>query len=376
MKKILFVTAKNIERGGVEAFLLNWISQLSPNEYQLSWLFPGMIINKSMAEELTEKNVELIPGNHNKSAFKKFFSLFLNVYHLAVNEKFSIIHVNTGSVLINAVALTAAKLGKIEIRIAHSHSCSGALNRKKTIKLVNYILRFFVNYYSTKKVACSTLAAEALFGKKHANEAIIVKNMIDTKKFAFSEESRDTLRKRFSLEGCFVIGQVARLAPEKNQKFLLDILNEIIKKDDTSRLLLVGEGPLENELRTYAKELGIEEYVVFAGATAEPEKYYSAMDVFVLTSFFEGLPITGVEAQTSGLLCFFSETITHDVSLTENTDFLPLEYSPDVWAEKILDYANNSKKINRNDMYLKIIESGYDKSSIKNYMSDLYDVTQ
>ena len=115
---------------------------------------------------------------------------------------------------------------------------------------------------------------------------------------------------------------------------------------------------------------------LFAGATAEPEKYYSAMDVFVLTSFFEGLPITGVEAQTSGLLCFFSETITHDVSLTENTDFLPLEYSPDVWAEKILDYANNSKKINRNDMYLKIIESGYDKSSIKNYMSDLYDVTQ
>lgn len=370
-KRILIVSSGGLTHGGVEVFLYTWMAHASRESYDFIWYFPCEIVDQSFADAYRQLGVHLISGGIpiSANAASKSQKMWIDLNDFLKTTSIDILHVNTGSVSTNAVALRIAKKNNIPVRIAHSHS-SGALKKSKIERVTFPVLWAVINACATKKVACSALAAEALFGKKHAKEAIIVKNTIDAKKFAFSEENRDMVRKQFNLQDCFVVGQVARLAPEKNQKFLLDIFREILKKDDTARLLLVGNGPMENELRDYAGKLGIEQYVVFAGATDAPEKFYPAMDVFVLTSLFEGFPITGVEAQAAGLPCFFSDTITQDASITENTFFLLLDYSPDIWAEKIIEFK--SKAILREKGLPTVERSGYDVKSIQQYYDLLY----
>ncbi|MBQ0072061.1 MAG: glycosyltransferase, partial [Spirochaetales bacterium] len=133
----------------------------------------------------------------------------------------------------------------------------------------------------------------------------------------------------------FVIGHIGRFCAQKNHKFLLDAFRLVAQKNPEARLLLVGEGPLFEETIALSKELGIEEKVLFLGSVKNPEDYYSAMDLFVLPSLYEGLPVVAVEAQTNGLQCLFSTEVTKEAKLLESTDYLALSDGAEVWAKKM-----------------------------------------
>lgn len=371
-KRILIVSSGGVVMGGREVFLYTWLEHASKEKYEFTCYFPGEKKDQVLANNYEQLGVQLICGNvsNEVSAVNRSKIMWRDLDRLLKKETFDIIHINAGSVSTNAVALRIAKKNNIPVRIAHSHS-SGALKKSKIERVTFPVLWAVINACATKKAACSALAAEALFGKKHAKEAIIVKNTIDAKKFAFSEENRDMVRKQFNLQDCFVVGQVARLAPEKNQKFLLDIFSEVRKKDDTARLLLVGNGPMENELRDYAGKLGIEQYVVFAGATDAPEKFYPAMDVFVLTSLFEGFGIVNIEAQASGLHCIVSDNVPLEAKITEHVRFLSLKSPINEWSDEILNIKSCGEN-SRENSYKAILDSGYDTSVLGQYADRLY----
>ena len=305
--------------------------------------------------------------------FKLIFKIMRDLSKILKNNV-DIVYINTGWVLYAALTAFIAKCYKISKVIIHSHSAGAiaGVNSSNIKKIIYPIFRIFINLCATKKAACSKLAAEALFGKKYADDAIIIPNYIDANKFAFSNEIRQKERHKLGLEDNFVIGQVARLASEKNQKFLIDIFECVFKNDNSARLLLVGGGPLEDELKGYAKEKKLEDHIIFTGAADNPQDYYNIMDVFVLPSLFEGLPITGIEAQASGLPCVFSDTITQEVQLTDNCKFVSLNDSVKTWADLIMKYKNYN--IDRNNAWEIITNSNYDVSSIGKMIKKLYEI--
>ena len=188
-------------------------------------------------------------------------------------------------------------------------------------------------------------------------------------KFIFDEEKRVKLRKEYNLENKFVIGNVARFMKQKNHIFMLELFKVILNKNPNSVLMFFGDGELQNEIKQKAKDLGIEKSVMFMGNVENVNEMYQVMDVFLLPSLFEGLPVVGIEAQTSGLKCFMSDTITNEVSITENVEFLSLKNdSLEKWADKILENIDYERK----NMSKEIITAGYSIKEEAKKLQDIY----
>jgi len=145
---------------------------------------------------------------------------------------------------------------------------------------------------------------------------------------------------------------------QKNHPFLVDIFNEIHKKRADVVLLLVGIGELQKEIQEKVKKLKLEEFVIFAYQSQDTSRYYQAMDAFVLPSFYEGLPVVGLEAQANGLPCYFSDSMTTEVALLTTTKIIGLNESAEIWADKI-SFANRTNSELSTE---KIRNSGYDIS--------------
>lgn len=375
-KKILLITAGYISRGGVETFLENWISQAS-SEYEFTWYYPHRCVDESCAYEFRKKGISLICGGmdyYNKNIvykIKKHFKISGDIKELLKHGSFAAVHVNTGSVIINSIALKQAKKNNIRNRIGHSHS-SDELIAPTFKKMVFDALRRSVNNNVTKRAACSLVAAESLFGKKYINDTLIINNGVDVNKFSFSEEKRNSCREKYNLNQCFVIGETGMLCKDKNQVFLVDIFKQIYEKDNECRLMLVGTGPDEGIIKQHVQKLGLQNVVIFVGQTFEPEKFYNAMDVFVLPSNREGLSFALIEAQTSGLPCIVSTGNSKEGDLTGKCKFISLNDSAETWVDEILSYKTTDVKSRYN--VAKIIEEkNYDLAHYKTLAEKLYE---
>ena len=373
-KKILFVTAGGIEHGGVEKFLLSWIQNAPENAYEFSWYFPGIIKSEYLKRELEKKGVVLISGNdcNKRGTIIGRKNIGKDLWMIIRGSAFDIIHINTGSIGIQALSLVIAKKMGIPIRIAHSHNSMGEVGLLR--EFGKTISRFVINRTANKCLACSQKAAEYLFGKHNVKKVELINNCIDTKRFSFSESVRSKRRISLGLERCFVIGNVGRFEEQKNHNFLIDIFRCVIDINKDARLLLVGDGSLLNGIKKKINNYGLAEKVVFVGITDAVEEYLCAMDVFVMPSLYEGLPIAGIEAQSCGLPCVFSDTISRDIQLTEKCVFLPLDKPPSQWGRELLGVANNitddfSYRVNAHNA---IINKGYDVMDYKTLMNRVY----
>ena len=166
----------------------------------------------------------------------------------------------------------------------------------------------------------------------------------DTKKFQYNEEKRKEYRKKLEIENHFVVGHVGRYNDQKNHTFLIDIFHDLLKVEPEAILLLIGNGELEENIKEKIQRLGIEGQVKMLGVRNDIPYCMQAMDVFVLPSNYEGLPVVGIEAQAAGLPCIFSNQITEEVKITNNVEFLPIQDTKP-WVEQI----QKEKKFERKD---------------------------
>lgn len=238
------------------------------------------------------------------------------------------VHGNSGTMFFD---IHAAKKADIPIRIAHSHS-TGC-----TFRTAHRILKPFLNRELTHAVACSDLAGKWLFTKPFT----VLPNGIDTERFRFSEKTRAETRCALGLpEDAFVIGHVGTFSPVKNQKFLVEAFARVRQKRQNAVLLLIGDGSCRAEAEALAASLGMGNAVLLPGNRTDVERLYCAMDLFALPSLFEGLPVTLVEAQTSGLPCVVSDAVTREADLTGNMVFLPIgEKNTELWADALAGAA-------------------------------------
>ena len=316
--------------GGVESVIMNYYRHLDHSKVQFDFICDedSTRIPYDEIKKLGGR-VFLVPKYQNLPKYLKALE------KLFKENKYRIVHANINT--LSVFPLYAAKKAGVPVRISHSHSTSNPKEWKRN--LIKNILRPFSKRYATDYFACSELAGRYLFGNKafDQGEVKIIHNAIDIEKFKFDEVARKKLRKEFGIkDSTVVIGHVGRFVQQKNHTFLVDVFKEYHKKNPDSKLLLVGSGPLEDEIKKKVEKLGLKDFVLFLGQRDDINKLYSAMDVFCLPSLYEGLGVVGIEAQVAGLPCMFSDKIPDDIKITDSIRFIKLTDKLKIWGDEIV----------------------------------------
>ena len=323
--------------GGVESVIMNYYRHLDHSKVQIDFICDedSTRIPYDEIKKLGGR-VFLVPKYQNLPKYLKALE------KLFKENQYRIVHSNINT--LSVFPLYAAKKAGVPIRISHSHSTSNPKEWKRN--LIKNILRPFSKRYATDYFACSELAGRYLFGNKAFDQGKvkIIHNAIDIEKFKFDEVARKKLRKGFGIkDSTIVIGHVGRFVQQKNHTFLVDVFNEYYKKNPDSKLLLVGSGPLEDEIKRKVKRLGLDDSVFFLGQRDDTNKLYSAMDVFCLPSLYEGLPVVGVEAQAAGLPTIFSNRISKEVIVSSYAKIVSIQ-DTGLYIEKINKATRSIKK--------------------------------
>ena len=319
--------------GGVESCIMNYYRHIDKTKVQFDFLVESTsnIIDKDKIEAMGGKVIIIPP-------YTKIFKYIKELRRIFKEGNYDIVHSNMNA--LSVFTLFAAWLAKIKVRIAHSHSTTNKKEWKKN--LIKNILRPFSKVFATDYFACSELAGRWLFGNKTFNKGkvTIINNAIEVEKFLFNEEVRSQIRKELNIEDKFVIGHVGRFVEQKNHIFLIDIFYEVQKERSESVLLLIGDGPLYNDIYQKVERLGILDKVIFAGVHKHPERFYQAMDVFVFPSLYEGLGMVLIEAQINGLPCIISNNIPKEAILDYN-------FIKTISEHELLSAVNLIKMMNR-----------------------------
>lgn len=316
--------------GGVEAVIMNYYEHIDRTKVQFDF-----IVHNDNKIDITPK-VEAMGGRVYKVTpyYKNPIAFMYGIYKVIRNHHYRIVHSNMNT--LSAFPLFVAWLAGVPVCILHNHSTSSPGETKRNI--MKYILHPFARFFANHYLACSQLAAVWMYGKDLADsgKVTVINNAIDFSKYAFHPEKRKTLRKALGLGDEFVVGHVGRFMFQKNHAFLLDAFAAALKKKPHMVLLLIGDGQLRPKMEEKAQQLGIGAQVKFLGIRSDVQDLYNVMDLFVLPSHYEGLPVVGVEAQANGLSCLFSTAVTRETKLTKNAVFFDLSQGAERWAEKIV----------------------------------------
>lgn len=351
--------------GGVEAVVMNYYRHIDRNKIQFDFIIDedSTCISCEEIESLGGRIVIVPPYQKLNRYIPALIRLFKENQYKIVHS-----HINT----LSAFSLYAAKKAGVPIRIAHNHSTAAPGEWKKNI--FKYTLRPFAKVYATHYAACSRYAGEWLFGKKSMKrgEVTIFNNAIDLDKFKYDENIRKEVRKELSLDGKFVIGHVGRFCYQKNQEFLIEAFDEIYKQNSNAVLMLVGDGADRKKMEEKVRAKKISEQVIFLGNRNDVNRLYQAMDVFVLPSRYEGLPVVGVEAQAVGLPCVFSDKMTSETKMTNSVAFLSLNEGVKKWAEVI----DKTEKTERNAVaHIDLTKKGFSIKEEAYKMTELYETS-
>lgn len=356
-------------RGGIETFIMNVYRNIDRTKVQFDFLchYGEEAEYNDEIRNLGGRIYEMPKiKSTNKTYYYKIFQYRkeLNKFFNEHNE-FKVVHghmTNTASIY-----MPIAKKHGVKYCIVHSHLSHA---RKGLSGITTNILQLPLERIADDYFACSDNAAKWIYSEKtiKSNRVKIIKNAIDSNAYVFNSDVRIQYRRKLHLENQFVIGHVGRFYHEKNHNFIIDIFSEIVKLHQDSILILVGKGDLKEEIENKVKNLGLSNKVLFLGMRSDVSNLMQAMDVFVMPSYFEGLPLVGIEAQASGLKCIMADTITKEINITDNVEFLPLTESAERWAKEILKYNSYT----RDNTKEKIEQAGYDIKAIADWLQEFY----
>ncbi len=328
--------------GGIDKYLLNFLDTVYNGELRIDFLTNE--IDENLKQELEKYHARLyaIPNLRHPAA------QYRRVRRIIKEGGYDAVYFNI-STAIDCIAAIAAKHEQVKRRMIHSHSsgndCESSMKRH-LFDIIHKICRLFLWKYATEYYGCSEKAGEWLFPKRivHSERFTVVFNAVERERFAYNEQTRKEVRKELEIEDRFVIGHAGNFCYQKNHAFLIKVFAEIYRRNSDACLILAGDGVCFEAVKRQVKEAGLEGAVLFLGRRNDVERLYQAMDVFVLPSNFEGLPIAGVEAQSAGLPCVMSSRITKESRITKQCRFLSFEQGVEAWAEEIISLRGIRKE--------------------------------
>lgn len=355
MKNVLVLNTTGMGYEGISSVIMNYIENMD-----LSGISLNVAVVPTTKPELIERiekiaAVHLLPQKKQdtKGYMKELSKLLksgIDVFH---------IHGNSGMMFMEVMAAKRCHVKKIIVH-CHNTTCDHLF--------VSNVLKHPMKWFSDELVSCSEASGKWLYGKSRHT---VLNNAINIERFAFNEAVRNECRNEFGVDGEVLFGHIGHFTEQKNHGFLIDIFAEIHKKNANTKLLLVSIGPKMDEIRKKVSELGLDDSVIFAGQRSDVDRIYQALDLFIMPSKWEGLPVVMLEAQAAALPLVVSDVITRDAECTDRVTYLSLEDSSENWAKTALEKAE--KYSDRGvDVKTPISSAGFDIKQQAEELKEIY----
>lgn len=354
-KVVVFGLTSNM--GGIENFYLNYYRKFNFDLIDVSFICAG----KSMAYEQEIKiNSKIYYVENWKNNIIKYYK---SVKKVLKDNKFDIAHINMLSCA-NIIPAKLCRKAKIKEIIIHSHN--GNVPKGILRKILNKVNKNKLQKISTLNLSCSDLAGKWMFSNKPFR---ILPNQISFSKFSFDMKKRIKIRAMYGIaEDTVVYGHVGRFSEQKNQIFLINIINTIRTINRDVKFVFIGDGELIDNFKIKMRELGLSDFIIFTGMIPNTADYYNAFDCFLLPSLFEGLPLVALEAQVNQLPCFVSEKISPEVKISKNIEMLKLVETD--WIEKLRNIK--ARKVFSLNVDKQNLDKKYDADCVENELMDIY----
>lgn len=358
---------RKMDRGGAETLLMNLLRVIPSDEFTFDFAVH--------TDEVGDYDEEILSRGGSIFHLPAFTGINYVAYRKACKRLFGstqhydIVHGHQGSCA--AIYLAEAKRHG-SAAIAHSHNTEGSapLLQALAFNVVARPVRWVADYF----IGCSRQAGIDRFGEGivESDRFSFLPNGIDSAAFAFSAEARREIRHDLGVGDGLLVGHIGRLTYQKNHAFLLDLFVKVMERDGSAKLLLIGRGELEGEIQQKVRERGLSDRVLMLGVRDDISAILSAMDIFVLPSHAEGLPLVSIEAQASGLPCLFSEGIPYDAVLSDRARILSLSHGADAWADAIVSTARRHAQDDRHDGIRIVVDAGYDIADCAQKLCSIY----
>ncbi|AVK62242.1 glycosyltransferase family 1 protein [Lactobacillus sp. CBA3605] len=359
--------------GGVSSMLFNLYSEMDHRKITFDFVAPkksSFTTKKNRIEAMGGRIIELKTSGN---LLQRKWEFFHRLGELIKNQQYQVVHINSGSTLFNIQVAWIAKLCGVPKIIVHSHNAG---NDSHVKKLMMSFARPLLEWGPTDYFACSNKAAKYMFTKQRyeKKQYELIKNAVNIKQFEFSKAIRDEYREKLDLVDKDVILHVGRFTQQKNHKFILKVFSEVCQTNNNARLVLVGAGELQDNIKQLANNLGISSKVLFLNLREDVSQLMSMSDLLLLPSLYEGLPVVGVEAQAAGMGCVFSDVITSEVDLTQRNDFISLNSDKTEWAKRINEMlANKNDAVARRVQVKMVMEAGYSLTQVAQDLEKIYE---
>ena len=356
--RVLMVNTVPMQYEGITMVMLNYARNMDRGALQLDFAAFNDV-PPALRQEIAQMGSKLhVIENRNRRPLR----YLVRLARLIRREGYDVVHAHGNSCTL-AVEMLAARLGGAKVRCAHSHNTRCSSTR------VNNLLRpaFMGNY--THAFACGDAAGRWLFGDRPFT---VLNNGVDTARFAFRGDCRAEYRCALGVEGKTAIGHVANFNDQKNHFFLIDAFARAAEANPGLALVLVGDGKNRAEIEKKARDLNLQDRVIFTGTRRDVPQILSAMDFMVLPSLYEGLPNVMIEWQASGLHALVADTVTQEAKLTPLVEFLPLDLA--AWAKRMAEMAVDPADRERDSAAAieRIREKGYDIRANAERLAGLY----
>jgi glycosyltransferase involved in cell wall biosynthesis len=363
--RVLHILA-SLERGGVETWLLNVLRHIDRQRFEFTF---GLTTENEGAYGPLAR--QLGAGFTHCPLKRPGFSK--NFGQLLQQERFDIVHSHI--YLASGLVLKAAKIANVPVRIAHGHTTYDGHQPNIQRWLYRKLMRRYIDKFATLGLGGSKAIMPGLFGKnweKKNNRKVLY---YGTDLDAFDRElNRDQIRKKFSIPlNARVVGHIGGFRPPKNHTFLIEVAEQVFKMTDDVYFVLRGDGSLKSSIEEKIRKLGIGSRIIMAPPVeAIADLMVGAMDVFILPSTREGLPLVLIEAQAAGLRILASKAITPEISILDNAvRFEPLEAGPEKWANAILELLDK-EPLNRKDCLEKVKSSPFSIDNSSDALMKIY----
>lgn len=360
-----------MDRGGAETMMMNYLRHFDRSKVAYDFL-----VNRDYRAAY-EDEIEALGGRIYRMCpmYPQYFGRYKREFRnfLEQHTEYRIIHSNLEERSYFPLRIAAEK--GIPVRIAHAHNRPVGFNLKSIFR---EYFRMRLPKYVTHMFACGTEAGDWLYGEKSRDRVIQQRNAIDTSAYRYDAAIATQVREEFGVtdSGTFVLGHVGRFFPQKNHTFLIDIFAEVHKRHPNSVLWLVGGGELndalKNQIKAKVDDLGLSGAVEFLGVRGDVNRLLQGMDSFILPSLYEGLPVTMIEAQASGLPCTISDRVPEQCDVTGNVQIIGLNATPAEWAKRILDQHAEYAGTNRTEGAGKVTKAGFDIKANAEWLQRFY----
>lgn len=365
MIKVLQVMSSVGNPGGVQSLIWNYYKYFDSKEIQFDFAVFNNEFNGFEKNFLDRgSKIFYIPPKH-----ENLRSHIAELDKVIKDGEYDIVHCHQD--FLGFITMFLAWKNKVKVRIIHSHKAN--LSESIIGRIKRKVFTYLTCCFSNHLFACGIEAANWTYGKKkYKNGSVyILNNAIELSEYRYNQEKREQLRLKIGLDMNKVIGNVARFTYQKNHELLIDIFEELYAQDSSFRLLLVGDGEDYTKIKELVHTKKLDNEVLFVGNRSDIPDLLSVMDVFVLTSRFEGLPVTLVEAQSSGLFCVVSDVITTEINIKDRIEYLPLDCDRSIWCSAINDAAEKERYNDEVDL----INAGFSIKDEAQRLCDYYKKT-